>query len=208
MGRSLRDANHDTGLPAEAGLDSEPAAGTVDLDTLEQLRVVPAPPASRPSVERVSRELQVRADPDRVAPRSGVELPWSERSRIRSHARAAAHEARLEVFKDDLRAIRIANEVLSRAATMRAVEAAEVAIFEIRNLGETTRLSILNRAQLDMTRQFVTQLEAIETFRGRLTDEVLDALKERALSEFTERMNRVSKADVEFSKADILRLKP
>ena len=38
----------------------------------------------------------------------------------------SSFEARLEIFKDDLRAIRIANEVLNRAATMRAVEAAEM----------------------------------------------------------------------------------
>jgi hypothetical protein len=174
---------------------------------LERLRMAPER-TSGPSVEHVSRELEHRADPDRVAPRHGLELPWSERARARARARAAALEARLEIFTDDLRAIRIASEVLSRAATMRAVEAAEVAIFEIRNLGETTKLAIVNRAQLEMTRQFVSQIESIESFRGRLTDEVLDALKERALSELTERMNRASKADLEFSKADILRLKP
>jgi hypothetical protein len=54
----------------------------------------------------------------------------------------------------------------------------------------------------------VAQLEAIENFRGRLTPEILDALKERALNEFTARMNRASKADLEFSKAEILKLKP
>lgn len=191
-------------------MDEMPADPTrpepADIDVLEELRLVPHTGA-RPSVERVSRELQHRADPDRVAPTVSIELPWSERARVRAKARQASLDARLEIFKDDLRSIRIANEVLNRAATMRAVEAAEIAIFEIRSLGETTRLSILNRAQLDMTRQFVGQLEAIESFRSRLTDEVLDALKERALTEFTERMNRVSKADLEFNKADILRLK-
>jgi hypothetical protein len=182
-------------------------AGGSSVDVLDQLRSFPES-RPRPSVERVSRELQDRSDPDRVAGPTGLELPWSERARVRAKARQSAFEARLEIFKDDLRAIRIANEVLNRAATMRAVEASEIAIFEIRCLGETTRLAILNRAQLDMTRQFVVQLESIETFRGRLTDEVLDALKERALTEFTERMNRASKADLEFCKADILRLKP
>jgi len=177
-----------------------------DLDVLHQLRGPERTP--RPSIERVNRELQHRTDPNRVAPVIGLELPWSERARVRARAREASHEARLEIFKDDLRAIRIANEVLNRAATMRAVEAAEVAIFEIRSLGETTRLSILNRAQLEMTRSFVAQLECVERFRGRLTDEIIDALKERALTEFTDRMNRVSKADLQFNKADILRLKP
>ncbi|MBI3490963.1 MAG: hypothetical protein HY047_04110 [Acidobacteria bacterium] len=100
------------------------------------------------------------------------------------------------------------NARLTRSADLPAVSRdAEIAIFEIRSLGETTRFAILNRAQLDMTHQFVEQLESIEAFRGRLTDEILDALKERALTEFTERMNRASKSDLEFAKADILKLK-
>lgn len=196
--------SHDESTTEIARLEGH---GDQSLDALDQLRFPPEA-GPRPSVEGVSRELQDRSDPDRVATAKGLELPWSERARVRAKARQSALEARLEVFKDDLRAIRIANEVLNRAATMRAVEASEIAIFEIRCLGETTRLAILNRAQLEMTRQFVVQLESIETFRGRLTDEVLDALKSRALSEFSERMNRASKADLEFSKADILRLKP
>lgn len=177
------------------------------VTTLERLRGASeeTPP---PSLERVSRELRVRADPEQVAPASRLELPWSPAARVRGEARAIAFEARLDIFRDDLRAIRIANEVLNRAATMRAVEAAESAIFEIRTLGELARFAILNRAQLEMTRQFVGQLESIESFRGRVTTEILDALKERALHEFTTRMNRASKADVEFAKADILKLKP
>ena len=194
-------------LDTLTGLPQVDESGDGRADVLEHLRSLPEA-RPRPSVERVSRELQHRADPDRVAPASGLEFPWSDRARVRVKAREASFEARLEVFKDDLRAIRIANEVLNRAATMRAVEAAEIAIFEIRGLGESTRFSILNRTQLDMTHQFVEQLESIETFRGRLTDEILDALKERALTEFTERMNRASKADLEFAKADILKLKP
>jgi len=174
---------------------------------LDRLRVLEAT-SDQPTVERVSRELRVKADPDRVAPHNGMQFPWSPQARARARARDLSLEARLDVFRDDLRAIRIANEVLNRAATMRAVEAAETAIFEIRTLGETARFAILNRAHLEMTRHFVQQLESIEGFRGRLSPEVLDALKERALNEFTARMNRASKADVEFSKTDILKLKP
>jgi len=163
--------------------------------------------ASETSLERVSQELQIRSDPNRVAA-GAISWPWSREARARSQARDLSLQARLDIFKDDLRSIRIANEVLNRAATMRAVEAAETAIFEIRCLGETARFAILNRTHLEMTRQFVGQLEILEGFRGRVTTEILDALKERALNEFTARMNRASKADVEFSKADILKLKP
>lgn len=182
---------------------SEPSSDCA-LDRLRSL----SDESEKPSVERVSRELRVRADPDQVSPNRRFELPWSREAQARSRARDLSLEARLDIFRDDLRAIRIANEVLNRAATMRAVEAAETAIFEIRTLGETARFAILNRTHLEMTRHFVVQLESIETFRGRLSPEVLDALKERALNEFTARMNRASKADIEFAKADILKLKP
>lgn len=163
--------------------------------------------AAETGLERVSRELEVRSDPNRVAAGS-ISWPWSREAHARSQARDLRLQARLDIFKDDLRAIRTANEALNRAATMRAVEAAETAIFEIRCLGETARFAILNRTHLEMTRQFVMQLEILEGFRGRVTTEILDALKERALNEFTARMNRASKADVELSKAGILDLKP
>jgi hypothetical protein len=163
---------------------------------------------SEPNVECVSRELERRSDPERVAPSRPLQSHWSREARARSRARDLALEARLDVFQDDLRAIRIANEVLNRAATMRAVEAAETAIFEIRCSGETARFSILNRTHLAMTRCFLRQLEMYESFRGQASPEVIDALKERALNEFTARMNRASKSDVEFSKTDILKLKP
>jgi hypothetical protein len=175
---------------------------------LEELRAGGRDPEPSEKLERLSRELRVRSDPDRVVPGRYRRLPWSREARARSDAHQASLQARLDIFRDDLRAVRIANEVLNRAATMRAVEAAETAIFEIRCAGQTARLAILNRAHLEMTRQFLAQLEAIENFRGRISTEVLDALKERALNEFCARMNRASKADVEFSKPEILQLKP
>ena len=66
-------------------------------------------------------------------------------------------------------------------------------------------------------RRAVAQVETVQRAReqrqtqrsrGRVTPEILDALKERALTEFSNRMNRASKADFEFSKNDILRIKP
>src|SRR5581483_4961239 len=114
------------------------------------------------SLERASQELQVRSDPNRVAPAPVVSWPWTREARARSRARDLNVQARVDIYKDDLQSIRMANEVLNRAATMRAVEAAETAIFEIRCLGETARFAILNRAHLEMTRQFVAQLSTLE----------------------------------------------
>ena len=177
-------------------------------DVLRQLRGTPRGADSGCGLERVSQELEARSDPNRVASSESVSLPWSREGRARSQARDLSLQARLDIYKDDLRAIRIANEVLNRSATMRAVEAAESAIFEIRCLGETTRFAILNRTHLEMTQQFLSHLECLESFRDRVTAEILDALKERALNEFADRMNRASKSDIEFSKSDILKLKP
>jgi hypothetical protein len=171
-------------------------ASGVDEESVEQ------------GLQRVGQQLRLRSDPEQVVPGRSFELPWSPEARTRAQARELSLQARLDIFRDDLRAIRIANEVLNRAATMRAVEAAESAIFEIRCLGETARFAILNRTHLEMTWQFLNQLESIEAFRGRVSTEILDALKERALNEFSARMNRASKADIEFSKAEILKLKP
>jgi hypothetical protein len=183
--------------------------GPPDEQALTRLRATDALELEhRPSLEEVNRELRMRADPGQVAPAGRLELPWSPEARARSRARDVSLEARLDLFKDNLRAIRIAREVLNRAATMRAVEAAETAIFEIRTAGETARLAIINEAHLEMTREFLDHLEVLEAFRPRVGAEILDALKERALNEFTARMNRASKADVEFAKNDILHLKP
>jgi hypothetical protein len=188
--------------PARSAMISIPEHGLDELRTGFEDNI----PCNK-RIEKVSAELRVRSDPNRVIPGKPIELPWSREARARSKAREMSIEARLEIFKDDLRAIRIANEVLNRAETMRAVEAAEAAIFEIRCIGETARFAILNRTHLDMTRQFLDQLENIESFRGRVSNEILDALKERALNEFTARMNRASKSDVEFSKSEILKLR-
>lgn len=178
-----------------------------DLSALSSSEPDRVEPSTR-DIERVNRELQMRADPGRVAPSSLFDWPWSPGARVRTKAQDLSLEARLESFRDDLRSIRIANEVLNRAVTMRAVEAAEAAIFEIRCLGEAARFTILNRTQLDMSRQFVRQLEILESFRASTSPEVVDALKERALHDFTLRMNRLGKCDFEFSRQDILKLKP
>jgi hypothetical protein len=105
----------------------------------------------------------------------------------------ALHQARLDVVGDDLRAIRAVHEAVTRAAIFRTVQAVETVVLEIRCAGESLRYSIVNRAHLEMTRQFLDQVAAYEAFRERTSPELVDALKQRALEEFTTRMNRASK---------------
>lgn len=124
--------------------------------------------------------------------------PWSRDSSSCAAAEDDVLEARLQVVLD----------VLNRAATLRAIEAAELAVFEARTTGESARMAVMARAQIAMTEQFARHLAAIDDFRGRLTDEIIDALKQRALADFTDRMNRLAGADVTFNKDGLLVLVP
>src|ERR1035441_10292918 len=101
---------------------SQPLDPNSGLDELRRAARDDEPPET--SLERATQELQVRSDPNRVAG-GAISWPWSREACARSQARDLNLQARLDIFKDDLRSIRIANEVLNRAATMRAVEAAE-----------------------------------------------------------------------------------
>jgi hypothetical protein len=168
---------------------------------------VSLPDESAPVLRRASRELLERTDAEQVVPRAGFEAPWSAAARTRAAARDAALAVRLDLFRDDLHAIRLANQVLNRAAAMRAVEAAEAAIFEIHARGEAFRLSLVNRAQLEMTSEFLAQLEALDRFRERCPEPILDALKERALAEFTARLNAASASPPMFPREEILSLR-
>lgn len=174
-------------------------------DREEVLTPEVAPPETEVSAAGVSAELERRLDPNQVVREAPV-WPWSPEARTRAEAQRAGLRARLDMYRDDLAAIRTAHQALSRAGTMRAIEAAETAIFEIRTIGETLRLALLNRAQIEMTRLFVQQIEALEEFRGKVPSEILDALKERALEEYTARMNRASRAEMEFEKAGMTKL--
>jgi len=176
---------------------------------LDRIRLSGTPDhGEQPTIEQVNQELCLRAEPGQVTAPHRFELPWSPEAKARTRARTIALEARLDGFRDTLRAIRAAREALNRAATVRAFEAAERAILEIRAAGEAGRLAIVNRTHLQMTAQFLEQIEALEQFKGRTSPEILDALKERALNEFTTRMNRASKSDVELASGGLLRVKP
>lgn len=165
----------------------------------DQRALVPAPAQpAEPALERVQRQLRERADPTVVFPRSLFESPWSPAADVRRQARQSSIAARLDLFRDDLQSIRAARHAIGRAASAQAMEAAETAVFEIRSVGESTRFAILNRTHLDMTAQFLNRLEQIDGFRSRLSPELLDALRERALEEFTAAMNRASKIETRF----------
>lgn len=152
-------------------------------------------------------QIRLRSDPSFALPRRPFETPWSPEAKARNHARDLSIQARLDAFRDDLQALRTAHRALTRSAVMRAVEAAEGAIFEIRARGETLRYRLLNRVHIEMTQDFINQLSVVESLRDRLpSPQLADALKQRALEEFTARINRSSKADLAFDKTGLMDL--
>lgn len=167
----------------------------------------PDSPSPETGLERVTRELEERSDPHWVARARRIRWPWSPESRVVRQANGLSLEARLEIFRDDLRAIQASNRVLNHAATIRAVEAAEAAMFEMRCVSEAARFAIVDRTQLEMSQQFPASLELLESFRGSASPEMLDAIKEQALHTFSAWMNRLAKADRELPLDELLKAK-
>lgn len=77
--------------------------------TLNQLRTgVSGEAYSREQMDKISEELRVRSDADRVIAGRASSLPWTPEARARPKARDLSLGARIDIFKDYLRAIRIA----------------------------------------------------------------------------------------------------
>ena len=152
-------------------------------------------------------EVRLRSDPSFALPRGAFEMLWSPESGARRKARDLSIQARLDAFADDLKALRTAHRALTRAAILRVVESAEGTIFEIRACGATRRYRLLNREHVKMTEDFIEQLSRIEALRDRLpSPQLADALKQRALEEFTAGINRASKAELAFDKTGLMDL--
>ena len=68
-------------------------------------------------------DLEKKSDPGFVASKS--RNPFSLQSRMRRAAEQSAFEGRLEIFKDQIQAVRKSNELLNRAAIAQVAVAAE-----------------------------------------------------------------------------------
>ena len=85
-----------TSINNPLALDRLRSAGVVFEDSAES------------NLDQVNQELQMRGDPDRVAAKSSRLWPWSGEAKARDAAQELSVQARLDIFKDDLRSIRIA----------------------------------------------------------------------------------------------------
>jgi hypothetical protein len=129
-------------------------------------------------------------------PQSGVvEWPWSEAAAVRRRTRAAALEASLAIAEDRLAVARRVQAAWNELAYVRASESARTAVLEARADGEAARLSAAFRRLVQMTAAFAAELSALEPFRATLGDEILDAIRERALNEFAARVAAALRGD-------------
>jgi hypothetical protein len=179
-----------------------------ERNLLTRLSAADDPAPGEQALESVRQELGRAADPSARVGSTRFAWPWSQKAGAVRRARAANLEAQLQIYLDDLNAIRTARQALSRVTAFRAIEAAETAIFELRVRGETLRHAILARGHAELTARFAAQLPEIHALHENknISPEMLDALRERALSELTESMKAASKARVDFYKQWLLKL--
>lgn len=173
--------------------DHSPAVPPRSGSSTELSQAVSRAAPLSPDLADAAEAVRIMADPARLEPT--WRWPWSAESSDRRQTRELSRQARLDQYKDHLRAFRTANEALGNAAAARASAASETSIFEAQCLNEMARFGIVNRVQHDMTSAFLDRLAAVESFRGRVSTEILDALRERALNEFAGSMNRASSSN-------------
>ena len=161
-----------------------------------------------PKLELVREELEVMGNPRSHPFLGGTFWPWAKASwpwaKMSREADDLRRQAELGLYRRTLETICQARRALDQAAGLRVVEAAEAFVLEVRSEGERHRFQLLTEVQREMTVLFLDQLRWIEEQRGACSSEMLDALKQRALSELTAAMNRLSKSDVEFDHTPFL----
>jgi len=169
-----------------------PHDGAIDRTTDLQQQLSPRVPAVSEGSSATSDALTVIPD----GPESTlVEWPWSQAAATRRRVRAATLEASHGIAEDRLAAARRIQATWNELACVRAAEAARTAVLEARADGEAARLSLAFRRLVQMTTTFSTELSALEPFRAALGDEILDAIRERALNEFAARVAAAMRGD-------------
>lgn len=178
-----------------------------DEALLDRLRGDATPSRGEAALESARQELGRLADPCHRLDSSPFRWPWSERAAAIRAAKRASRKAQLDVFLDDLNSIRAARQAISRVSALRAIEAAECAIFEDRAQAEVFRHSVLADAHRQITERFTAEIARLHGQGQPLSPEMADALRERALNELTESMKAVSRARAEFEKQWLLHIK-
>lgn len=152
--------------------------------------------AAPPRIETANWELDRTPGPEELYPTRFWEKPDSLESRARERARALDSQSRLDRFGDALEVQRRAQRVLSEFQAAQAQDAARLSSVENSCGAELALYSNVNRVHHQMTLEFLRRLSQIEGLREQLPPELMDALKERAFEEYTDRVNRASKHSI------------
>lgn len=149
-------------------------------------------------------DLEKKSDPGFVAGRSLN--PFSLQSRMRRSAEQAAFEGRLEIFRDQIGAVRKSNELLNRAAIAQVAVAAETFLTGLVADAEKIKHGVKQDAIDGITDRLEQKLMDLDVRRNRgvLPPDMLEALQDRALSDFAASAAKIIEVDVVFQKDKLL----
>jgi hypothetical protein len=157
-------------------------------------------------VRQQREELDRKADPSMVVDRKRAWNPFSMHAKMRRAAEEAALTARLDIFKDQLLAVRKTNEVLSRGAITEVAIAVEDYLTRILVESASNKYRFRHEASLKLKRVFTEKLADLqaEAQRKVINEDMLEAMINASYMEFAEESARLGKINVEFDKTQLL----
>lgn len=157
-------------------------------------------------VRQQREDLDRKADPSMVVDRKRAWNPFSMHAKMRRAAEEAALATRLDIFKDQLLAVRKTNEVLSRGAITEVAIAVEDYLTRILAESATNKYRFRHEASLKLKRVFAEKLADLqaEAQRKVINEDMLEAMINASYMEFAEESARLGKINVEFDKTQLL----
>jgi hypothetical protein len=157
-------------------------------------------------VRQQREELDRKADPSMVVEKKRAWNPFSMHAKMRRAAEEAALTARLEIFRDNLLAVRKTNEVLSRGAITEVAIAVEDYLTRILAESASNKYRFRHEASLKMKKVFTEKLADLqaEAQRKVINEDMLEAMINAAYLEFAEESAKLGKINVEFDKTQLL----
>lgn len=118
-------------------------------------------------------------------------MTWTAEGQLRETVRELERQARLEGYRARMKAVLEAERTLLSAGVAKAAQTAETLRQEWHSRQVRLRSSAADREEGLLLAAFLQKLEALDKLAARLPVEIVDALKERALEEFTRAANRI-----------------
>jgi hypothetical protein len=149
-------------------------------------------------------EIEKKSDPGFVVSKS--RNPFSLQSKVRRAAEQAAFEGRLEIFRDQIAAVRKSNELLNRAAIAQVATAAETFLTGLVADAERIKHSVKQDAIDGLKNRLEQTLIDLDARRKRdiLPADMIAALQDRALHDFAITAAKIAQVDVLFEKDKLL----